>query len=94
MLQAITSKKDMMMFGKYAGKTVGDVMQYNAQYFLWLADEKIIRLDTDLQKELIKVASDQHIECLRGLDIYPMDDPSDDIDGGGCDPNMWGDLGF
>ncbi len=48
MRQAISTLADVLTFGKYRGKTVGEVIDLNPGYILWLVDENVIEMPEDM----------------------------------------------
>ena len=48
----ICSVDFVMPFGKYCGKTLGEIAEYDGQYILWLHNERILRIDKRFRKDV------------------------------------------
>lgn len=92
---------DVLKFGKYKGKTVDEVLQYDGQYFYFLMNNTNIKLS----KELIDIVNNLHIQQSRkdfslyfkdGRDVCGFQEYDEfDCDSDNFDychelaPNMW-----
>ena len=82
MIQVINKTSDTLIFGKYKGKTVLDVLDENAQYLLWCATNSIIGLSKELEESVKRVSDTQRRDYLDSMDnwAYPSDDDWGDRD--------------
>jgi uncharacterized protein (DUF3820 family) len=44
---------DVITFGKYRGKTIGDIADINPRYIIWLNEEKIVEFPEDILEAAI-----------------------------------------
>ena len=79
--QEIKALSDKLSFGKYKRLTVEQVIGFDANYILWLDDEKICKVsetvlkyaeDADIEQRLDE-AMDGELQGMRFWDIYNDD---------------------
>lgn len=46
--QTITNYDDVMMFGKYQGKTVDRIAEHEPGYIVWLVENKVVECDEEI----------------------------------------------
>jgi len=87
--QIVKKYDDAITFGKYFGKSFRYILEENPSYIVWLNDENIVKLPARLVEKAEKMKFDR--TSISSSQVYHSDD---DPIYGGCDPNMWGDIGI
>ena len=58
--RSITSRKQLIGFGRYAKETVQDVLDNHPEYFMWLDEKTDIEIASDILAEADKNAHPVH----------------------------------
>lgn len=68
----INSPKDKLTFGKYKGQTVDQVIRLDANYILWMSDEKIAQVSEEVLKYAEEADVEQRLDEATGEELRGM----------------------
>lgn len=74
----INSLKDTLTFGKYKGQSVDQVIRLDANYILWMSDEKIAQVSEEVLKYAEEADVEQRLEVMDFIFPDPYDMFGDD----------------
>jgi len=89
MKQTIKKYSETIIFGKYKGKSFRYILKENPSYILWLDRENIVKMPSSLVNKAREANNSLSYDNF-SYSSHADDDPTY----GGCDPNMWGDIGI
>lgn len=58
-----------MTFGKYKGMSVEEILEIDANYILWLSDEKITKVSEEILQYAEEADLDQRLDATTGWDV-------------------------
>jgi len=74
MKQSLTKLADVLLFGKHKGKTIEWILNNYPHYIVWLHDEKVARVSTEIWNEAQSLSRDD--SYYDPIDMYDfMDEP-------------------
>jgi hypothetical protein len=81
LLQTVTKKSDVLMFGKHKGQTIGNAILLWPSYVVWLCNEGIVKMPKRLRDEAAEKAVEEENRRVKNFMRSRIRDEMDGWDG-------------